>query len=118
MSIQEESIIIPTPTNSYFMSCSPPHTIPNLSDPDRPDHKTPPLPQLSFGIPKLYLDDEIYYFVKGEDVLLLPAEHSKQDLAEAQTFTAYKPVDCCVQPVSGTFPQKALVKCSFPHDPL
>ena len=121
----EESIEIPIsnnlPTNSFYISCSPSGPTESLTEAhqtDRADHEAPPPRRLSFGIPKLYLDDEIEYFVKGEDVLLIPEDHSNQDLTEAQAFTAYKPVDRRVRPVSGTFPQEALVKRSFPHDPL
>jgi hypothetical protein len=38
--------------------------------------------------------------------------------AMTKAFTAHKKVDWKVKPVSGTFPQDALVKWPFPHDPL
>ncbi|KIM71028.1 hypothetical protein PILCRDRAFT_26851, partial [Piloderma croceum F 1598] len=41
-----------------------------------------------------------------------------QSLQAARVYTAYKPVDRRVRPISGTFPQEALVRRSFPHDPL
>jgi len=61
---------------------------------------------------------EVEEFVKGEDTLLISMEHLQEDMRAAQIFTAYKPVDRRVKPVSGTFPQDALVRRSFPHDPL
>ena len=45
-------------------------------------------------------------------------EFGRRDLVSACSFTAYKPVDRRIRPVSGTFPQEALVHRTFPHNPL
>jgi hypothetical protein len=67
---------------------------------------------------RLHFMNEVDTFIKGEDIILLPEDCRKADLIAAQTLTAYKPVDRRVRPISGTFPQEALVRRSFPHDPL
>src|SRR6202142_1291430 len=67
---------------------------------------------------KLYFEGEVEDFVQGEDTLLIPMDFERRDLVKARSFTAYKPVDRRVRPISGTFPQEALVRRSFPHDPL
>ena len=67
---------------------------------------------------KLYFEEEVEDFVQGEDTLLIPMDFERRDLVSARSFTAYKPVDRRVRPISGTFPQEALVRRSFPHDPL
>ena len=58
---------------------------------------------------KLYYNQEVEDFVKGEDILLMPETCSSEELKVAWAFTAYKPVDRRVRPVSGMFPQEALV---------
>jgi hypothetical protein len=45
-------------------------------------------------------------------------DYDLQSLQAARVYTAYKPVDRRVCPISGTFPQEALVRRSFPHNPL
>jgi transposase InsO family protein len=67
---------------------------------------------------KLYFGGELEEFVPGEDLILIPEDFLNRDLEIAQAFTAYKTVDKRVKPVSGTFPQEALVKRTFPHNPL
>jgi len=53
-----------------------------------------------------------------EDFILIPGDADQAHFESAKIFTAYKKVDKKVKPVSGTFPQEALVKRTFPHDPL
>jgi RNase H-like domain found in reverse transcriptase/Integrase zinc binding domain len=67
---------------------------------------------------KLYFKGEIEDFVRGKDTLLLSENFTQSELLSAQAFTAYKTVDHRVRPVSGTFPQEARVRRTFPHDPL
>jgi hypothetical protein len=67
---------------------------------------------------QLHFLGEVENFVLGEDLILIPENYSNYDLLSARAFTAYKPVDKRVKPVSGTFPQDALVRRTFPHDPL
>jgi transposase InsO family protein len=69
-------------------------------------------------INKIYYRGEVEDFVPGEDLVLVSENHSSRDLEVARAFGAYKTVDKRVKPVSGTFPQEALVKRSFPHNPL
>src|SRR6202167_962660 len=45
-------------------------------------------------------------------------EFWKRDLVSACSFPAYKPVDRRVRPISGAFPQEALVRQTFSHNPL
>ena len=71
-----------------------------------------------FECNKLYFENEVECFIKGEDMLLLPEDYDLQSLYAARIYTAYKPVDRRVRPISGSFPQEALVRRSFPHDPL
>jgi hypothetical protein len=52
------------------------------------------------------------------DIILIPENFELRDLVATQVFTAYKTVDKKIKPISGTFPQEALVRRSFPHDPL
>jgi len=67
---------------------------------------------------KLYFRGELEGFIKGEDTLLIPDDCEASHIHSAQSFTAYKPVDRRVRPISGPFPQEALVQRSFPHNPL
>lgn len=53
-----------------------------------------------------------------EDLVLIAEGLPNADFELVQAFTAYKTVDRRVKPVSGTFPQEALVRQTFPHDPL
>jgi hypothetical protein len=62
-------------------------------------------------MPKLHYKGEVEGFVKGQDTLIIPKGYDYSNLTAAQTFTAYKTVDQKVKPVSGTFPQDALVRC-------
>ena len=73
---------------------------------------------IPFKCNKLHFGDEIECFIKGEDKLLIPEDYEMHSLQAAQIFTAYKPVDRRVRPISGTFPQEALVRRKFPHNPL
>ena len=66
---------------------------------------------------KLHYQQEVEGFVKGEDIVLI-MEGDEESLVHARSFTAYKPVDRRVRPISGIFPQEALVRRTFPHDPL
>ena len=66
----------------------------------------------------LYFDGEIEDFDLQEDFILIPAGAQDLDFEAARAYTAYKKVDRKVKPVSGTFPQDALVKRTFPHEPL
>ena len=68
--------------------------------------------------PRLEFRGEVEEFVRGEDIVLVDGNSSGEDIREAQVFAAYKPVDRRVRPISGTFPQSALVRRTFPHDPL
>jgi hypothetical protein len=61
---------------------------------------------------------EVEGFIQGEDKVLISEQSSIEQIEAAQAFTAYKPVDRRVRPISGTFPQEALVHRRFPHDPL
>jgi hypothetical protein len=72
----------------------------------------------SWATNKLHFLGEIEDFVPGEDIILIPEDYDDYDLHSAQVYTAYKPVDRRVRPVSGTFPQDALVRRTFPHNPL
>lgn len=67
---------------------------------------------------QLRFDGEIEDFEAGEDLILIPEDFNIDDLRSAQIFATYKPVDRRVKPVSGTFPQDALVQRAFPHAPL
>ena len=67
---------------------------------------------------KLYFKNEVENFDHKEDFILIPGYADKFDFDAAKAFTAYKKVDKKIKPVSGTFPQDALVKRRFPHDPL
>ena len=69
-------------------------------------------------MPKLYYKGEIESFVRGQDTLIISEGCDYSILTAAQIFTAYKTVDRKVKPVSGTFPQDALVRRTFPHNPL
>jgi len=75
-------------------------------------------PQYPNHYAKLHFKGEVEDFIRWEDILLVSEGSSKADLVSSHTFTAYKPVDRRVRPVSGTFPQEALVWRTFPHDPL
>ena|ERR1700732_3434145 len=66
----------------------------------------------------LYFEDESEHFNIEDDFVLIPANAEKLDFKAAMIFTTYKRVDRKIKPVSGTFPQNALVKRTFPHDPL
>ena len=76
------------------------------------------VPARAYRIPKLYFKGELEMFLKGKDKVLIDRSSRVEEVEIAQTFTAYKPVDRRVRPVSGTFPQEALVRRTFPHDPL
>jgi hypothetical protein len=67
---------------------------------------------------KLYFEDELEGFDHKDDFILISGKADKIDFDTAKAFTAYKKVDRKIKPVSGTFPQDALVKRRFPHDPL
>jgi hypothetical protein len=67
---------------------------------------------------KLYYKGELEDLEVGDDVILLSGSATDLEIGIAQAFTAYKKVDRKVKPVPGTFPQEALVRRSFPHDPL
>jgi transposase InsO family protein len=67
---------------------------------------------------RLFFAGELETFVPGEDVLLISENSNYPDMESALTYTAYKTVDKRVKPVSGTFPQEALVRRTFPHNPL
>jgi hypothetical protein len=73
---------------------------------------------IPFKCNKLHFGDEAECFIKGEDKLLISQDYDLQSLQAARVYTAYKPVDRRVRPISGTFPQEALVRRSFPHNPL
>ena len=66
---------------------------------------------------KIYFENELEDLEAG-DVILIAGCASESEIEAAEAFTAYKKVDRKVKPVSGTFPQEALVRRSFPHDPL
>jgi hypothetical protein len=66
---------------------------------------------------KIYFENELEDLEAG-DVILIAGSASESEIEAAEAFTAYKKVDRKVKPVSGTFPQEALVRRSFPHDPL
>ena len=85
---------------------------------DSKSHDTSHVHRLSFSRPVLHYRNEVEDFVKGEDILLIPNNYDLSDLQSAQSFTAYKPVDKRVTPISGTFPQDAIVHRKFPHNPL
>ena len=57
-----------------------------------------------------------------EDILIFPSDFNGIDSDVRHTqfhvFTAYKQVAQKVHPISGTFPENARVRQSFPHDPL
>ena len=67
---------------------------------------------------KLYYRGEVKDYVPGRDLVIISENYESRDLNAARSFTAYKTVDRKVKPVSGTFPQEALVRRSFPHNPL
>jgi transposase InsO family protein len=67
---------------------------------------------------KIYYKGEVEDFEAGSDLVIIPEKYSREELEVAEIFTAYKTVDRKVKPVSGTFPQDALVRRTFPHDPL
>lgn len=66
----------------------------------------------------LHFEGEIEDLDYKEDFILIPGNAHKIIFEAAKAYTAYKKVDRKVKPVSGTFPQDALVRRSFPHDPL
>jgi hypothetical protein len=76
--------------------------------------------QNHFGVLQnnLYFEDEIDDFNYEEDFILIPGHAEDIDFESAKAFTAYKKVDRKIKLVSGTFLQDALVKRTFPHDPL
>jgi hypothetical protein len=67
---------------------------------------------------RLFFQDELEDLEVGDDIILVFGSIGGPEIEAAKTFTAYKKVDRKVKPVSGTFPQDALVRRSFPHDPL
>jgi len=90
-------------------------------------HITPPKPKLCDSTSstfrglksnKLHYRGELEGFIKGEDTLLIPDDCEASLIHLAQSFTAYKPVEHRVRPISGPFLQEALVQRSFPHNPL
>ena len=66
----------------------------------------------------LHFEDEAEDFNLHEDFILIPGGAHYLDFEAAKAYTAYKKVDRKIKPVSGTFPQNALVRRSFPHNPL
>jgi hypothetical protein len=50
--------------------------------------------------------------------VLISSSSTIEEVEVARVFTAYKTVDRRVHPVPGTFPQDALVRRTFPHEPL
>jgi len=69
-------------------------------------------------MPKLHYKGEIESFVKGQGTLIISEGCDYSILTAAQIFIAYKIVDCKVKSVSRTFLQDALVRRTFPHNPL
>jgi hypothetical protein len=67
---------------------------------------------------KLHFGGEEEHFIQGEDTLIIPIDSRRSDLISAHSFTTYKPVGRRVRPISGAFPQEALVRQTFPHNPL
>jgi hypothetical protein len=65
----------------------------------------------------IFYRGEVEEFVSGSDLVIIPENFGIEELEEVEIFTAYKTVDKKVKPVSGTFPQDALVWRAFPHDP-
>lgn len=68
--------------------------------------------------PTLWFEGEEDDFVPGEDTVLICEGNDTGDIEIARAFTMYKTVDRKVKPVSGTFPQEAMVTRKFPHNPL
>ena len=74
--------------------------------------------ELGFRENNLYFEGEIEDFNYKDDFILIPATANNLDFEAAKIYTAYKKVDRKVKPVSGTFPQEAMVRRTFPHNPL
>ena len=113
-------------SETVFLSSDPPPSVLYIPTPQ----STPPMQAdlrlcdmsevriLPYNRCKLYYQGELEEFICGEDILLIPKDHDLSELKSAQVFTAYKPVDQKVRPISGTFPQEVLVCHNFPHEPL
>ena len=76
------------------------------------------LDELGLRENNLYFENEIEDFNFKEDFILIPGKAKDLNFEAVKAYTAYKKVDQKVKPVSGTFPQDALVRRTFPHDPL
>jgi len=76
------------------------------------------LDELGLRENNLYFEGEIEDFNFKEDFILIPGKAKDLNFEAVKAYTAYKKVDRKVKPVSGTFPQDALVRRTFPHDPL
>ena len=59
---------------------------------------------------KLFFQDELEDLEIEDDIILVFGSIGGLEIEAAITFTAYKKVDRKVKPVSGTFPQNALVQ--------
>jgi hypothetical protein len=103
------------PPSVFFTSVTP---LDKLFQTSRGKHYSPANYDHVPRVHKLCFKGEVEDFIKGEDTLLLSEDFTREELLSAQIFTAYKTVDRRVRPVSGTFPQEALVRRTFPHDPL
>lgn len=69
--------------------------------------------------PRLRYRGECEDFDPKRDTILIPSEGNVQEYAQAAwVFKIYKSEARRVRPIAGVFPQEALVKRQFPHDPL
>ena len=112
-----ETVVVPSDPPPSVLYIPTPHSTP----PKQADLRSDDMSEvqiLPYSRCKLHYQGELEEFIRGEDILLIPKDHDLSELESAQVFTAYKPVDQRVRPISGTFPQEALVRRTFPHEPL